>query len=511
VLAGVITDCATITMAANGTTLRNNGMINIFNVPNVVVQNLRFNATGQSNAQACTATGTTGCNYGLRYAAANGYFNGALSGSTTTIQNLEVIDIVMGIFVSGSPDLGDTNPGLTCGVTIQDNYVHGSTISVPNKTGIVINYATNCATVGVPSATYTSNYTNNMGGETGDKSGSGNGILAAGGVVNVVDLYNVTANGGYNSTSCGSGYGNWWYQAKYITAKGNESYNYFPRVGANGGCDVGAFDFDNGTSQGVFNFNYAHESWGPSIGLFSTAVQAYPMGPNTVAYNLFENGSMYSTQGFYAMFFIGTGSGGPVTIYNNVLWNGYNGTNDTTNGNYVKVAAVGVGACPPGTSSLFANNILVANYAAFGFQAQMGAGSIYTTTRNCKTINWKNNDYYPLANHPTWINMINNSNFTGVPAWNAASGDTGIQTNPNFAGGGAGTTCYSGTGIPVNPGGIPCPINYQLQTGSTLIGTGLNVSSTPYNLPIPATDYFTNAIPNGVGTGFNYGADGAHH
>ena len=65
--------------------------------------------------------------------------------------------------------------------------------------------------------------------------------------------------------------------------------------------------------------------------------------------------------------------------------------------------------------------------------------------------------------------------------------------------------------MPVYPGGIPCLKNYELQTGSTLIGTGLELTQAPYSLTLPTADYFMNAIPNGVGTGFNYGSDGAHH
>ena len=58
---------------------------------------------------------------------------------------------------------------------------------------------------------------------------------------------------------------------------------------------------------------------------------------------------------------------------------------------------------------------------------------------------------------------------------------------------------------------IPCPTNYELQAGSTLIGAGLDLTQAPYNLTLPIQDYYTNAIPNGSGSGWNYGADGATH
>ena len=134
----------------------------------------------------------------------------------------------------------------------------------------------------------------------------------------------------------------------------------------------------------------------------------------------------------------------------------------------------------------------------------------YGPAQSCRTITYQSDDWYPLAGQPFYQAAVGRGNITGVSNWNAASGDTGIQINPNFAsrGGGAGVTCYSGSGVPTAP---TCVTNYKLQTGSSLIGPGLNLTEAPYDLTLPTTDFFNVAIPNSVGTGYNLGADGAYH
>jgi hypothetical protein len=55
----------------------------------------------------------------------------------------------------------------------------------------------------------------------------------------------------------------------------------------------------------------------------------------------------------------------------------------------------------------------------------------------------------------------------------------------------------------------PCPTAYELQSGSPLLGTGLDLTQSPYNLNVGTHDYFGNPLGNGVGSGYNIGADGA--
>ena len=267
--------------------------------------------------------GTTGCSNGIRYGTVNNYYNGS-SSNTTTIQNNEVIDFYQGIFVSNSDSPGRLSIGTLCGPTVQQNYVHGSTISSPLSVGIYISGA-NCILADSPTGvTVTGNYVTNTGGITG----AGSGILFANGVQQLIDTYNATSVIGYNNLSCGGPYGNWQFSSMTMTIKGNEAFNSFPATNNRGNCDVGAFDLDRGSSNAVFEYNYGHETWGPTLGIFNSPAGSYLTGNNTIAFNIFENGGMFSGDN-KAMIFPLTGTAGPLSFYNNVIWNGYNGTTTT--------------------------------------------------------------------------------------------------------------------------------------------------------------------------------------
>jgi hypothetical protein len=44
-----------------------------------------------------------------------------------------------------------------------------------------------------------------------------------------------------------------------------------------------------------------------------------------------------------------------------------------------------------------------------------------------------------------------------------------------------------------------------------MIGVGLDLTAPPYNLSVGMRDFYGNAIPHTVGSGYNIGADGATH
>jgi hypothetical protein len=71
---------------------------------------------------------------------------------------------------------------------------------------------------------------------------------------------------------------------------------------------------------------------------------------------------------------------------------------------------------------------------------------------------------------------------------------------------GAGGTCSE---IPRSEAPQPCPSGYQLKHGSRVVGAGVNLTASPYNLNPGARDYFGRAIAHRVGSGYNIGADGA--
>ena len=82
----------------------------------------------------------------------------------------------------------------------------------------------------------------------------------------------------------------------------------------------------------------------------------------------------------------------------------------------------------------------------------------------------------------------------------------GTSTDPLLAGTPPAGMCNTSSNGSTTP--QPCPSIYALEASSTLIGTGLDLTQSPYDFNVGSQDYFGNAIPHGVGTGFNVGAYG---
>ena len=525
ILSGVTTDCAAITFSnTNGTVYRNFAPIGIFNVPNMVINNLRI-IGNQTASVPCTGSSNQ-CAQGFKYVAANGFFVGNPS-VATIISNMEIVDFFVGAWIAAYPDLGLTNGASMCNVNFTQSYIHGSTIFSAMDVGLY-GQGVNCFS-GTTGMIITQNYMTNIGGIPGGQ-GTGVGIEEAGGNQSqnqyanyIVENYNAIGGLDNNVNTCGGGYSLEMFFQQNSTMKGNEGWNNFPShaaVNSAGGatvCDNGAFDLDNGVASSSATFNYGHETWGPTIGTFIYTAGKVAMGPNMLAYNIAEDGSAYCHlgSGQCSMFYIGSGTGGPIDVYNNAVWHGYDANLNPVTGQPV-VAGAWADACPPSGISYVSNNIVVAAGGSNGG----GFATMYYAF-DCAHYNvpptqlpvYQNNDYYALAGTMKFI--TGNSVLTGLPAWESYSGETPKNVNPSFAGsgGGAATICYSSplSGLPVQPGTLPCPTNYELQTGSTLIGTGLNLTKSPYSLTLPETDYFNGTIPNGVGTGYNLGPHGAHH
>jgi hypothetical protein len=529
ILAGVTTDCASITLSANGTVPPFAAPLNFFNIGNLQLSNFRIFGT-QPNAQAggCgTLPSTAGCASGIRYAGVS-YFIGTPYNSQTSISNVEVVDFWLPIVATRDTDLfGSNGAGQTmCGVTVQNNYVHGSTVGSPIHTGIALSHA-GCGvysgTVSV-GGTMNSNFVQFIGGDPlqNGQNGTAVGLFIGGDSVNDIGNYNADGHDSYNARTCGGGYALEYYRQRISTMNGNEAYNRIMNTKPPPGtCDTGGFDFDISVSQGIMEFNYAHDMYGPGTGTFGTTAGTFPAGFNTIAYNIFENTITGSNQSQWGVIGLDNGAAGPTNIFNNTTWNGTN-TQTGINGQ-IKGGVYGIGGhCAIVTTApnYYANGIHVSNSTSF-LPALMGTGGYASVGYNCQGYTFRNNDYFVLGPGTIqWLNMLTNTTFNSLASWNTASGDNGVGTNPNFAGAGGGalTVCYAPltgaaiTAAPVQPGTIPCPTNYQLQTGNTLIGTGLNLTQPPYNLTLPATDFFNVTIPNGASpNGYNYGVDGAHH
>ena len=147
------------------------------------------------------------------------------------------------------------------------------------------------------------------------------------------------------------------------------------------------------------------------------------------------------------------------------------------------------------SNTLIANNILVS--AGTSGLLDAGSGSLGFVLDG--------NDYGPTGSRAI---VWNGTPYLTVALWNAAvPGADPHQkiVDPSWSGAPPAGNCAVIGGPPQ-----PCPSGYMLNPGSPMIGTGTNLIS-GYGLTLPTKDYYQNVIPNGVGTGYNVGADGWHH
>ena len=171
-LARITTDCATVTLTGNAMTPRT-GIVNSVNVPNVFVKNLRL-VGSQLNALCAN------CGYGLNFGAAGNFVNT----NGPHIENNEVIDFNVGIYVAHTLGQLYTTSGVLWNVGILDNYVHGSAVTSTISNGIAGQGITNPLVQG------------NLVENTGGFPGNGSGIVFTNGGTGLIDQFNVTRNGG---------------------------------------------------------------------------------------------------------------------------------------------------------------------------------------------------------------------------------------------------------------------------------------------------------------------------
>ncbi|WP_317196481.1 PKD domain-containing protein [Robertkochia flava] len=112
---------------------------------------------------------------------------------------------------------------------------------------------------------------------------SGNGIVLSD-VQNSVIAYSTVYNSGQGNTNCGGPMGIWYYDADQVVIQYNEVYG----MNAGRGCDGGGFDLDGGVTNGIIQYNYAHDNQGPGI-LIGQFENSRTMDNIQVRYNILEN------------------------------------------------------------------------------------------------------------------------------------------------------------------------------------------------------------------------------
>lgn len=425
--------------------------------------------------------------------AQNGILLHTTSGSKringVTVQNCDVsgfgttvLDVLTGGEINSLASGGSIN-----NVRIVNNTLHGAAgVTSPDDCGICGKAGAN----GLHFHTYQGNLIYNIGGLAGRGGGAvGNGIVTSQSF-DVVAQFNVVHDIGANTDSCGGPAAIWTADSDTFIIQFNEAYNIQP-VPYISGCDWNAWDLDLFVRNSYMQYNYAHDNVGACLVFWETSTKWFN---NTARFNMCENNGNKAVLDYGCIYLAGSAAASGNYIYNNTCIN----TNGEL-GNNGKMLVVG--RADLYTNCLFANNIF---YATVPTSYMITTGS-HVSSSTCLTLN---NDYFSTG---SVIFQWGNVNYTSLAAWQAASGPVdslGRNSNPLISSPGNGGTCNS---IVASAGPQPCPSADQLQHGSPMIGTGLNITVAPYSLNIGTRDYYGNAIPNGVGTGYNIGADGAAH
>lgn len=460
-LTGAISGCAKLQLG--GTLI---SAIEVDEISDFTIQNLII--IGNANSLAGFLSG-----FGFMYYSRHPQTN-------VTIQNVEIQDFSMGIYF---------NTGFLTGGTIMNNWVHGSTPTATADVGIQVQYPqTNILVQG--------NLVENIGGHPATVAGyyaggSGNDILIASGANHVLDQFNVTRFSGANTTSCGGPAGNWTYNASNVTIQFNESYgnkpSSYPTI-PSGGCDWDGFDLDGGTQNSVLQYNYSHDNAGAGFLAYMNGVGSNNWQNNVIRYNISVNNS--SSQNLGSFSFNGGGDAGSAVL------------NNTAYNHSITAGSTSSGLCSNafgGSATRFLNNICYND-----------SGDLFVYSTGGTFVPADGNDYYRTGTAPPYFIQYNGVIYSTFAAYQSGTGQDahGTTASPGFASVPSlpATTCYVNGTIPSGPGN--CPVGYRLTAGSPLISTGLNI--TGVTLGVGTRDYYGNSVPNGVGTGYNIGADGGN-
>ena len=485
-IAGTLSGCATITVAVGSRIT--DGAIYLGNVSNVMVSN--FNCIGTNIIRAQSIDGSACIHHRA---------GGNVPSTLVTITNNRMMDWKKGIYSEAASTITST---------ISNNLVTASTSAFAGQTGIDLRFNNSGNTV-------QGNVISNMGGDASNSSGyypgcCGNGItirdgsgLAANGLRAITDQFNVTYANGANNITCGGPVGNWAFGATVII-QFNESYLMGP-ASYKSGCDWDGLDFDKGVRDSIMRFNYAHDNFGAGIAIVASPNNQASRRPiqwvnNQLYGNISENDNTGASSGMITGAFWLTSAGSQPGGTNSYFFNNTSSNTITGNGH---VSCLYLQGNP---SITFANNICdnEANSTA--------AAMVLTNNVNTTLALLKNNDYF-TRNAPTCLFFWNGSCYVTLAAFQAATGqETGsltsnpLLTTPVMSG--PGTTCSPGNAITVGPQNQPsgCPSGMKLQHGSPMVGVGLNMK-TAFGITNPTRDYYGNSCPNGVGTGYNIGAD----
>jgi hypothetical protein len=392
------------------------------------------------------------------------------------------------IFIAGQAYATGGNCGPINNVQVLNNKLHGAAgPTSPDDNGIT---GSGCdGQYNVTNVKYSGNEVWDLGGHIGSTV-SGNGIVANR-VQNAELSFNKAYDLGGNNRGCPGPVGIWAWGSDNVHIHHNEVYRV-QQVGTGiGGCDWAAYDFDQGVTNSIYEYNYSHDNGGAAILVYQ------PGGGNVFRYNVSENDDtqMLGGSGVYAI-----GPYGPLSIYNNTIYRSGAFSNVTP-------SCFNFGGDPGviyPTGIVVANNLCVipAYSTVEGFARYIDVNN----GTNIANVTIKNNLYYsPSA--VWWIN----ARYDTLAQVQSAGWEQGsiVATSLPLVSAGAGGTCTWSP--PLSNGPQPCPSTYQLLTGAPGIGAGLNLTQAPYSFNVGTRDHWGTTIPHTVGSGYNMGADGGRH
>ena len=302
---------------------------------------------------------------------------------------------------------------------------------------------------------------------------SGNGIVM-GGVDGGTIERSLAYNNGTLCQSTAGPVGIWAYDASNIVIQYNESYNN----STSGPADGGGFDLDQNTKNSVMQYNYSHNNAGPGYLLAQSLNNANHTG-NIVRYNISENDGRKNSSGAIVLW----GKVQNAQIYNNSV--------------YLRAAPSGsprgIFVHNSGVTSMYATNVGIRNNI---FQVNNSLRLLQVPPamlRGVTNLRFENNDYFSTG---TAFKIVwGGTTYTGLPAWRSATSQemaagqpVGTNANPLFNAPGAGGTIG-------NPDQLTSLSAYQLQPGSTMADTGMNLVL--LGISVGARDFYGNPIPQG--------------
>lgn len=301
---------------------------------------------------------------------------------------------------------------------------------------------------------------------------TGSGIVISG-VNGATVERSVAYNNGWQNRPSEGPVGIWTYDANAVTIQFNESYG-----NRTSGADGGGFDLDGGTTNSIVQYNYSHDNAGAGY-LLAQYGGASTFGGNVIRYNVSQNDGRKGGYGSITVW----GASGSDLIQNTDIYN-----------NTIYVTEDATGSIPAAVR-LFNSNHRNVNFHNNLFIATGGADLISGTFSS--DDQFINNTYWTYGS--AFKIKSGGTTYTSLSAWRSATNQetldgapVGFQIDPLLNNPGGGITIGDADLLETRLDA------YKLQSASPMVDAGLNLTASPFSLPIGARDFYGNSLPQGA-------------